>query len=309
MAHIPPRHLPFLPVPRPVPERALQIVKSFIAAGLLAGTAPAPPAAPASVAPVVEAERAFARMAQEKGAGEAFRTFVAEEGRMFLPGPTRAKPILAGGKAHFGPLRWWPVYAGLAASGDLGFTTGPAVSGEGAAMKHAIYFTVWKRQLDGQWRWLLDKGSTQRVQPAQGPATPVVALGKAAKGLGAGAWSDVAAAETVLAKALAQDAHAALSAALAPDGRLLRDGPPPAVGRAAVRSALASQAGRVTVATLGGEASAAGDLAYTYGTAAWSDSTGERHGYYARIWQRRAGGWRLVVDQMSAPPATTPEGG
>jgi len=287
----------------------LQILKSLIAAALLGSAAPLTPPAPPSIAPVVEAERAFARMAQEKGPSEAFRTYVADEGQMFLPGPTRAKPVLDAGTIHFGPLRWWPVYAGIATSGELGFTTGPAVSGEGAQEKHAIFFTVWKRQPDGRWRWLLDKGSSQRVQPPQGPGSPVMALVKAAKPSGPRAWAEVAAAEAALAKGLAMDAPAALAAALAPDGRLLRDGPAPAVGRAAAQALLAGEPGQVSESTLGGEASAAGDLAFTYGTASWSDSSGERHGHYARIWQHRAGAWRLVVDQMSAPPARKPEGG
>jgi len=259
----------------------LAILKPLLAAALLAASAA--PAPPPTVAPVVEAERAFAAMAAEKGTGEAFKTFIAEDGQMFLPGPTRAKPLIAAGKIGFGAIRWWPVYAGLAASGDLGFTTGP-----------------WKRQPDGRWRWVLDHGSLQRAQAPQGPQTPVDALPRGIPRRG-GAWEGVAAAEASLAAALAGDARGALLAALAPDARVLRNGPPLAVGRAAIAAALAEGPERIAAAPLGGGVSAAGDLAFTYGTATWSDASGARRGYYVRVWQRRQRGWTLVVDESNAP--------
>jgi hypothetical protein len=272
----------------------------LLAAGLL--TAPAS-VAPRSVAPVVEAERAFAGMAREKGTGEAFKAFIAEDGQMFLPGPVRAKPLLEAGRIGLGTIRWWPVYAGLAASGDLGFTTGPFVAGEGADLHHGTYFTVWRRQADGRWRWVLDCGSLQEAAASQGRDSPIEALPKGTPG---GAWDLVAAAEAKLAAALAFDAPGALRAVLAPDARLLRDGPPPAVGRAAVAALLAGGPERVAAAPLGGGVSAAGDLAYTYGTAAWIDSSGARRGWYVRIWQRRARGWTLVMDETNAPPPAKP---
>lgn len=275
-------------------------VRPLLAAGLLA--APSAPPPPASVAPVVEAERAFAAMAAEKGTGEAFKTFIAEDGRMFLPGPTRAKPLIDAGKIGFGPIRWWPVYAGLAASGDLGFTTGPFAAGQGPDTHYGYYFTIWRRQPDGRWRWVLDHGSPQRAQPPQGPGTPVAALARGG-GRRGGDWRGVRAAEGALAAGLARDARAALTATLAPDARLLRSGPPLAAGRAAIAAALAEGPERIAAAPLGGGVSAAGDLAFTYGTADWTDATGARHGHYVRIWQRRARGWTLVVDETNAPPA------
>jgi len=286
----------------------VQIVKSLAAASLLAAAAPATPPPPPSVAPVVEAERAFARMAQEKGSAEAFRTFIAEDGQMFLPRPTRAKPLLEAGKIPIGPLRWWPVYAGIATSGDLGFTTGPAIVGTGPAAGHAVFFTIWKRQRDGGWRWVMDKGVSQRAEPPGGESAPVQALA-AGTPRGSAAWAEVSAAEAALAKALATDARRALVDALAPDGRLLRNGPPPAIGRKAVQAVLAEEPVRMATAPIGGEASAAGDLAYTYGTASWTDESGARTGHYLRVWQHRARGWRVVIDQTSAPPAARAAGG
>ena len=79
------------------------------------------------------------------------------------------------------------------------------------------------------------------------------------------------------------------------------------MGREAIAAALATEPAHIAAAQLGGAVSKAGDLAYTYGTAAWTDATGERRGYYVRIWQRRARGWTLVVDETNAPPAAKPQ--
>jgi len=284
----------------------VQALKILIAASLLAAVAPAPPPAPASVASLVETERAFAQLAQDKGTRTAFGTYIAEDGQMFLPAPTRAKPLIEAGKIDFGPIRWWPVYAGIAASQDLGFTTGPAISGEGKETRYGVFLTIWKRQPDGRWRFIMDKGIAQASPSAAGKDAPIAALPASHAGNGAKGWAEVTAAEAVLARGLAVDAPKALQAALAHDGRLLRNGPAPATSVAAARAILAAGPAQIAAAPLGGAASAAGDLAYTYGTAAWRDATGDRKGHYVRLWQRRAGGWRLVIDQMTAPPAAPP---
>ena len=46
------------------------------------------------------------------------------------------------------------------------------------------------------------------------------------------------------------------------------------------------------------EASEAGDLVFTLGEARWTREGQERRGQYARIWQYRPEGWRIVYDQL-----------
>jgi ketosteroid isomerase-like protein len=57
----------------------------------------------------------------------------------------------------------------------------------------------------------------------------------------------------------------------------------------------------------GGAVSRAGDLAYTYGDAQWTREGTEVRGHYVRVWQRRGGGWKLIVDETTpVPPARKP---
>jgi ketosteroid isomerase-like protein len=277
----------------------------LLLAALLAAS-PAQAVRPADVGPVVEAERAFARAARTEGVNAAFLQYSAPDGLVFRPGPTNARQALA---AHPIPplaLKWWPVYAGIAASGDLGFTTGPYVAGEGERQGYGWYFTVWRRQADGDWRWVLDHGPPTREAAPEGPDAAVAALPAGRRRAGKGAFAGVRATEARLAAALAADARAALPRFLAADGRLMRVGPQPAVGAAAWTTLLAAGPERIETAPLGGAASAAGDLAYTYGRAHWRKGEADVTGHYVRIWQRRSEGWRLIVDNMIASPPPPP---
>jgi ketosteroid isomerase-like protein len=276
----------------------------------------APPLAaaprPARVSDVVEAERAFARAAQTDGVNAAFLHYSATDGIVFQPGPVPVKQALAARPIPPVPLKWWPVYAGIAASGDLGFTTGPFVVGDGERKGHGWYFTIWRRQPDGSWRWLLDHGPPTREAAPYGPDTPVNVLPAGRPSARSSALGSLRAAEAHLAAALAEDARAAFPRFLAIDGRLMRVGPQPAMGPAAWAAVLAAGPERIETAPLGGEASAAGDLAYTYGTARWHKDGTPVSGHYVRIWQRRADGWRLIVDNMIAsrpPPPPPPPAG
>jgi ketosteroid isomerase-like protein len=275
-----------------------------LALALLLAPPLAAAARPARVSEVVEAERAFARAAQTDGVNAAFLHFSAPDGIVFGPDPVLVKQALATSPIPPVPLKWWPVYAGIAASGDLGFTTGPFVVGGSERQGHGWYFTIWKRQPDGSWRWVLDHGPPTREAAPYGPESAVIALPAGRPSSKGQALGSLRAAEAHLAAGLAADARAALPRFLAADGRLMRVGPQPAVGVAAWSPILAAGPERIDTTPLGGEASAAGDLAYTYGTARWQKDGATIAGHYVRIWQRRADGWKLIVDNMlpSRPP-------
>ena len=264
---------------------------------LLPLLAPAVATAAADTREVADAERAFAAMARDKGIGSAFKTFVADDGILFVPEPRPAKAFLERATDAPGSLRWWPVYAGIALSGDLGFTTGPFVSEAGDRKGHGWFFTIWRRQPDGGWRWMLDHGIQTAEPAAIANDAPLTELRPGRRG-GAGAVTDLAAIEARLDRALAGDAARALESVLADDGRVMRNGAQPAIGRAAFSVALLRGPGRIRATRLGGGMSEARDLAYSYGDAAWETAGRSLKGHYVRLWQRRPGGWRLIVDQL-----------
>lgn len=286
-------------------------MKHYIATvvALLAASGAPAFARAAYISPVVEAERAFARMARDESVNAAFLRYAAPDGIVFQPGPINARQALAARPIPRIHLDWWPVYAGIAASADLGFTTGPYSLGEGERKGHGWYFTIWRRQADGSWRWVIDHGPPTREAAPYPRGAQVAALPRGRRSAGTEAFADVRSVEARLAQALAEDARAALPLFLAADGRLMRAGPQPAVGAAAWPQLLAAGPERIETAPLGGGASSAGDLAYTYGTARWRKGESAVQGHYVRIWQRRRDGWKLVVDNLIAAPPAPSAGG
>jgi hypothetical protein len=47
------------------------------------------------------------------------------------------------------------------------------------------------------------------------------------------------------------------------------------------------------------EASEGGDLVFVLGRTSWPEGEARREGYYARVWQWRAGGWAIVFDEIA----------
>ncbi|HWT11124.1 MAG TPA: hypothetical protein VN231_00050 [Allosphingosinicella sp.] len=274
----------------------------LLVAALAPAAAPAP--APSPLDEVIAAERAFAAETRERGFRDGFLAWVAPDGFTFHPGPTPARPGLEALPAEppaGPPLYWWPQFAGVAVSGDLGFTSG------GASIP-VRYFTVWQRQADGRWKWIYDGGPRLDAPLPGGEDGPVLRLpmATAAAGSASCARAEVAVLEADLAARAADDSAAARLRHLAEDG--LAAGSPAASipGREQQRAELARQPARQRLRPLGAIASRAGDLVFTWGEARWSGEGADGWGHYARIWQKRAQGWRLVADILVPAPGTPP---
>lgn len=271
-------------------------------AGVLASS---PAAAATDTAPLVAAERAFAADGLALGVKQAFLKHSAPEAILFDPGPVLAHEVLTKRPDAKGPpLVWWPLWAGIARSGDLGFTTGPATFD---GKPSGWYFTVWTRQADGGWKWVYDGGAGSARGDAPGAdAEPTQLAAATGPTLTAeAALAQVRAREAILAAAAHTDTKAALLAALAPDARVVGSPAPPATDPAALAVELASRAGVMDFTPLGGRASSAGDMVWTYGDARWTEAGGPRAGHYVRIWRHDAAGWALVYDMIL--PVRTPK--
>ena len=120
------------------------------------------------------ADEDFSRAAQALGTGEAFGRFAAEDAQIFsAPGELITGPEAItgsfGAPSPNSSLVWHPVDGELAKSGDLGFTVGNAVLTSKEIgppqLRYSKYLTVWKRQRDGSWRYVVDGGSDRPKPP------------------------------------------------------------------------------------------------------------------------------------------------
>ena len=261
---------------------------------------------------MVKTEQAFSKMAADKNTREAFMTFIADDGLLFRPGAVNGKkwmlehPVPPSDKKPL--LAWQPNFAGMSASGDMGFTTGPWEAkpdvNDPKPSAYGHFVTVWKKQPDGTWKFVVDLGishpqsggpqtlwhPTEKVEPS----TTTVESAKAVKALvDRDRILSLAALEYGLAKAF--ESHAS------PDVRVYRTGNIPFIGRSASEEALKKMSGKLKSQPIGGDVSRAGDLGYTHGTYEISDAADKvvERGSYVRIWRNQGGAWRVVLDVIN----------
>jgi ketosteroid isomerase-like protein len=213
--------------------------------------------------------------------------------------PSDKKPLLA----------WQPSFAGMAASGDMGFTTGPweakADIKDEKPSGYGHFVTVWKKQADGSWRFVVDLGISH---PQSGG--PLAQWRPEGTEKGTFKPIDVAGSRESLLDRDRKYSAAVLSQGLvktfgeyaAPDVRLYRSAGLPFIGRDASSEAIAKTKGQVTWQPIASDASSAGDLGYTHGTYEISDETKKvtERGSYVRIWKKQGAAWQIVMDVTNA---------
>lgn len=115
---------------------------------------------------IVRTEHEFAAMADAKGLSEAF-SFYADSaaalsrGSYVIHGKDSVRIFYLAPRFKTVKLEWKPDFVEVAASADLGYTYGKYVfttrdsTGREIRSK-GIFHTVWKKQADGQWRFVWD---------------------------------------------------------------------------------------------------------------------------------------------------------
>jgi ketosteroid isomerase-like protein len=114
-----------------------------------------------------KADREFSAMSAKDGMIKAFLEFVAEDGVVLRDNsmPSKGKSTLAdyymGRTDTTFTLTWEPLYEKIAASGDLGYTYGIYTNTVRATgeISRGTYTTIWQKQSDGKWKWVLDTGN------------------------------------------------------------------------------------------------------------------------------------------------------
>ncbi len=266
---------------------------------------------------MVETERAFARMSEEKGTRPSFMAFVADDGILFRPKAVKAKqwmidhPLPPSDKRDL--LSWGPGFADMAAAGDMGYTFGPWQYKRDIADARPVawghFVTIWQKQADGSWKFAVDLGisnpepaqSTFSLeQPPKNPPktkTPATAASEKAALLST---------ERKFSEASARGgARKAFLSYASPDVRVFREGKFPFKGKVASAEAIPKEAELWTWQPDAWDVSRSGDLGYSYGTY-WLKSNAANikpeTGNYFRIWKKQGDVWKVVVDLANPVP-------
>ncbi len=271
------------------------------AAVFLLLVAPAARAGPADLASMVQTEYDFSDMAKREGYKASFLKYLAEDGVMFANGPVAARKRVSDRPNLPGLLQWYPEYAVVSSTGEVGLSTGPWVyTSPGKPSAHGHFLSIWRRQPDGSWRNALDAGIDHvEMQPAPpklkvnasgGPAEPANTLPRDSS-------ADVRAAETQFSRLAASMSYSTAAERMAhADLRVYRDGHAPVVGVVPAVPFLK------TLEPVGAPkldyASGSGDFGYTYGMIAGRQGQGASH-TFVHVWKQENGHWQLLGELLT----------
>jgi ketosteroid isomerase-like protein len=267
---------------------------------------------------LVNTEREFSKTSEAKGIRDAFLAYLADDGILFRPNPVLGKKWWIERPAVGGLLTWEPIFADVSRAGDLGYTTGPWQFREkgpaDSEVAHGNFVTVWKKQADGKWKFVIDLGISNPP-----PAARVVFLESPPKDQKA-SWKpknnlDIESERAALldvdrefSKAAANEGAAVAFLHYAADSiRLFRNGKAPLVGKGAAAPLFAVGQGAIAWSPVKSDVARSGDLGYTYGAGEIKEEGKTERFNYVRIWKRAsAGGWRVVLDVINVipPPAS-----
>ena len=120
------------------------------------------------VGDLMKTDNDFSAMSVKEGMQKAFLYYFADSGVMLrdngypIVGKDSLLSLFSGRSDTSYILSWKPVFEKIAESGELGYTYGyysskVKVTG---AVSRGTYLTIWKRQKDGTWKFVLDTGTS-----------------------------------------------------------------------------------------------------------------------------------------------------
>jgi ketosteroid isomerase-like protein len=115
---------------------------------------------------MLEADRSFSDLSEEKGMKTAFIEYIDSNGVLLRPNQV---PIVGADAIDYliqlndsnYVLTWRPKSGEVAKSGELGYTYGiyTLKPSEKDTLLYGTYVSIWKKQADGHWKFVLDTGN------------------------------------------------------------------------------------------------------------------------------------------------------
>ena len=253
---------------------------------------------------IADSERAFAKLGAATSVRESFPQYFAQDGVIFNPHPVNLQETFAKrpmpAKPPRGILNWQPEYGDVAASGELGYDTGPSwvVDREGKEpTTYGDFFSLWKKQADGSYKVIVDMGTQtpDKREPKEfWQASP--SGWKASAKAKADPAKEEAAINAAEKQFRAVSAKSGLRAALTqfgdPSLRVWKNGFSPTMDRK--QSVMESAPFKEKGEPMKTEVAKSGDMGYDYGK--WESVEGPDKGYYLHVWRKNAAGaWKIVA--------------
>ncbi len=261
-------------------------------------------AAQSPAAKIFETEKAFEKLAGERGVNAAFIEFMAPMGVMFVPEQRNAREFWKSIPPSTSYLTWNPVWIDVASNGTLGYSIGNSIrrpkGKDDTEMVYGHYISIWTRQADGQYRALLDAG-INHPKPAS-IATEWKSPADSGADKNEGRLSAADSAVPFYASVEANPAKAYKSY-LTDDAIMMRSGKEPFFGK---KSAVAYiEDTKPTIRFSKRKSFVEGpDLAYVYSLYSIVDKAGKEveGGNFVQVWKLRKGKWLIAADALIVSP-------
>lgn len=252
---------------------------------------------------LVDTENAFARAAAEKGTKAAFLEFLADDSIVFNPQRANGKQVWTARKESASLLSWYPIFADISSNGLIGYTTGPwefrAKGKDDAPAAFGHYMTIWQKQLDGNYKAVLDFGISHE-KPSGGEAKLTNVPDAKSNGKGDSYAGDIAA--SFFEMLAARGAEKAYREFAADDIRIMREGKQPFVGKKAALNEIGNNKNILSTSKRTAFYGSA-DISYTTNTYKQTkDGQVVETGNFVQIWKNRGGKWLIVMDIFVADP-------
>lgn len=254
---------------------------------------------------LIKAEKSFAKHSVEQDTRSAFLANLASDGIVFQAG----KPVngIEYWNSQATPryyLSWYPVFADISQSNDLGYTTGPFEfknDRNDTTAAFGYYSTIWRKGEDGVWRVLVDLGiSTPGRSKAM--STP---MDERSKETGFNATGNRNSIDFIVANEwLYNNSLSALGRSFDPShlserAKVHRPREFPYWGKD-FYSRIDESDKKFEFLFVDGGISMAADMAYTYGEVAVELTTNGNvrmvQAGYIRIWKKEGSEWKIVLD-------------
>ncbi|HYC86228.1 MAG TPA: nuclear transport factor 2 family protein [Chryseosolibacter sp.] len=255
---------------------------------------------------ILESERAFSRMSQEKNARDAFHAFLSEHAVTFDPEPKIGLKHFESRIPNSSLLTWQPEYCDISASGDLGYVIGPwqLLTDRSDTHPSAIghFLSIWSKQTDGTWKVALDIGVSHgeahdTIRSVQTSSIKPVKVRR-------GDFHAITAIEEKFITDFEEVGNKVYEESGSEELRIYRTAKLPATTAPDIAEYIKSETAQIDFQVMGGALSKSRDLAYVYGTATIKTSKDQHiktaKGSYVRIWKKEDGDhWKIVVDILS----------
>jgi len=243
---------------------------------------------------VINAEKNFAAYALAHNSRDAFMQFLDSANSIeFRNGDAKKSyEIWSLRKPDSTRLIWQPAYAGIAKSGDIGFTTGPweyKQTANGAVLATGSFATIWHKNSKGEWKYLVDIGTDGTM--------PAYTVDTVKKFTGAYTSIDATDALTIDRKFIQQYEslhNDAFKAVITPDTWFVLGGKQPLAGGQNILAGLGSIPAGLQFIQMGGGSSDADDIAWVYGTVRREATINN----YLRVWQKTKDGFKLLLQVL-----------